>query len=85
MQVSDDALGAHDLLTVELQLDAQDAVRGRVLRPHVDDQFARVKEGGFGHCSSQLAVFSSRENGLLLSPFNFRLLTVDLSSATVRS
>ena len=42
MQVADDALGAQHLLAVELEDDAQHAVRGRVLRAHVEDQFGGV-------------------------------------------
>ena len=37
MQIADDALGAVDLLAVQLQDHAQHAVSGRVLRTHVDD------------------------------------------------
>ena len=61
MQVADDALGAQDLLAVELQDDAQHAVRGRMLRSHVEDEFGGVKKsfvlgieveivGAFAHC-----------------------------------
>ena len=45
MQVADDALGAQNLFAVQLEDDAQHAVRGRVLRPHVEDQFGGVEEG----------------------------------------
>ena len=45
MQVADDALGAQDLLAVQLQDDAQHAVRGRMLRPHVEHQLGGVEEG----------------------------------------
>ena len=61
VQVADDALGAQNLLAVQLQDDAQHAVRGRVLRPHVEDEFGGIKEGfvlgieveiirAFAHC-----------------------------------
>src|SRR5258708_2541010 len=43
VQISDDALGADYALAVELQLDAQNAVCGRMLLPHVDDQFIRTQ------------------------------------------
>ena len=43
MQVSDDALGAENFFAVELQDDAQHAVRGRMLRPHIDDEFVRIE------------------------------------------
>ena len=43
VQISDDALRADDTLSIELQLDAQHAVRGRMLRPHVDDQLIRAQ------------------------------------------
>ncbi len=39
MQIADDTFRASHALAVQLQLDAQHAVGGRVLRPHVDDQF----------------------------------------------
>ena len=44
VQISDDALRADDTLSIELQLDAQHAVRGRMLRPHVDDQLIRAQQ-----------------------------------------
>ena len=37
VQVPDDRLDAQHLFTVELEHETQHAVRGRVLRPHVDD------------------------------------------------
>ena len=45
MQVADDALGAQNFFAVELQDDAQHAVRGGVLRAHVDDEFVGVEKG----------------------------------------
>ncbi len=61
MQVANDALGAQNFLAVQLQDDAQHAVRGRVLRPHVEHEFRRIQEGfvlgieveiigAFAHC-----------------------------------
>ena len=41
VQVADVRLARHDGLAVELQQQAQHAVRGRVLRPHVEDHAAR--------------------------------------------
>ena len=37
MQIADDALGAHHLFAVQLEDHAKHAVRGGVLRTHVDD------------------------------------------------
>ncbi len=45
MEVADDALGAQNLFAVELEDDAQHAVRGRVLRTHIDDEFVGIEEG----------------------------------------
>jgi hypothetical protein len=42
VQVADDRLAADDLLAVELEDQAQHAVRGRVLRPHVDEHVLGV-------------------------------------------
>ena len=42
VQVADDAFGAQDLLAIQLEDDAQHAVRGRVLRTHVEDQFGGI-------------------------------------------
>ncbi len=43
VQVSDDALCAENFFAVELQDDAQHAVRRRMLRSHVDDEFVRIE------------------------------------------
>ena len=43
MQVSDDALGAQNFFAVQLQDDAQHAMRSRMLRPHIDDEFVRIE------------------------------------------
>ena len=43
VQISDDALRADDTLAIELQFYAQNAVCGRMLRPHVDNQFIRAQ------------------------------------------
>jgi len=42
VEIADDALRADDALAVELQLDAQNAVGRRMLRPHIDDQLIRA-------------------------------------------
>ena len=42
VQVADHALGAQDLFAVQLEDHAQHAVRGGVLRAHVEDQFGGV-------------------------------------------
>src|SRR5581483_7771160 len=44
MQVSDDALKPKNLLTVEPQDDAQNAMGRRMLRPHIDDQLVRIEK-----------------------------------------
>ena len=46
MQVADDAFGLDHALAVELQLYAQHAVRGGVLRPHIEDNFVRAEHRG---------------------------------------
>ena len=38
VQVADDGLARDDLFAVELEVEAQDAVRGRMLRAHADDE-----------------------------------------------
>ena len=48
VQVSDDALGAQNLFAVKLQDDAQHAMRSRMLRAHVDDEFVRIEIGLLG-------------------------------------
>ena len=45
VQVADHAVRAEDLFAVELQDYAQHAVRGGVLRPHVQDEFGGIEEG----------------------------------------
>ena len=42
MQVADDAVGPQDLFAVEFQNDAEHAVGGRVLRPHVEDKLGGI-------------------------------------------
>src|SRR5262245_59258648 len=44
MEISDHALRIDDTLTVQLQLDLQHPVRGRMLRSHADGQFAGIKK-----------------------------------------
>ena len=44
VQVADDAVGAGDFFAVELQDDAQHAMRGRVLRAHVQNEFIGVEK-----------------------------------------
>ena len=45
MQVADHAFGAQNFFAVQLQDDAQHAVRGRVLRAHVDDELVGIEKG----------------------------------------
>ena len=45
MQIADHALGAQNFFAVELQDDAQHAVRGGMLRAHVDDEFVGIEKG----------------------------------------
>ena len=49
VQVADHALRADHLFAVQAQLHAQHAVRGRVLRPHVQDNFVRPEHGVTRH------------------------------------
>ena len=42
MQVADDAIGAQNFFAIELEDHAQHAVRRRVLRSHVEDQFSGI-------------------------------------------
>ena len=42
VQVADDAIGAQNLFAIQLEDDAQHAVRGRVLRAHVEHQFGGI-------------------------------------------
>src|SRR6266446_310503 len=44
VQIPNDALGADYALAIELELDTQHAVGGRMLRSHVDDQFVRAQQ-----------------------------------------
>ena len=48
VQVADHAFRADDFFAVQAQFHAQHAVRGRVLRPHVEDDFVRAEYGGLG-------------------------------------
>ena len=59
VQVSDHALRAQHLFAIELEDDAQHAVRGRVLRAHVENQFSGIQECGFRH-RGLLAAFDSQ-------------------------
>ncbi len=43
MEVADYALGAEDFFAIELQDDSQDAVRGGMLRAHVDDELVGIE------------------------------------------
>ncbi len=43
MQISDDAFRADNFFAVQLQLHAQNSVRGRMLRAHVNDDFVRAE------------------------------------------
>ena len=53
VQVADDAFRTDDFFPVELQLDAQHAVGGGVLRAHVEDDFIGAQYGGAdGGCLS---------------------------------
>ena len=45
MQVSDDTFCAQNFFAIKLQDDAQHAMRGRMLRPHVEDEFGGIEEG----------------------------------------
>ena len=60
VQVADHAFRADDLLAVEAQLHAQHAVRGRVLRPHVQDDFVRAEDRRLRLCGSRNALVSHR-------------------------
>ena len=60
VQVADDAFGAEHLFAVQLQDHAQHAVRGRVLRPHVENKFVGVENRRF-----QAAGNACRAHGLL--------------------
>ena len=44
MEIANYALGAENFLPVQLENDAQHAVRCRMLRPHVDDEFVGIEE-----------------------------------------
>ena len=44
VQIPDHALGTDHALAIELELHAQHAVRGGMLRPHVQDQFIRAEQ-----------------------------------------
>jgi hypothetical protein len=46
VHVADDGLGAGDALAVERHAQAQDTVRGRVLRPDVQHHVGGVDAGG---------------------------------------
>ncbi len=56
MQVADHALGAQNFFAIELENDAQHAVGGGMLRPHVDDEFVGIEKGFVG-----LSEFEVRE------------------------
>ena len=61
VQVSDDALGAENFFAVELQDDAQHAVRRRMLRSHVDDEFVRIEIGLLGSFEIEVGKRVGRE------------------------
>jgi hypothetical protein len=48
VQVADHAIGSHYPLAIQPENDTQYAVRRRVLRTHVENQFVAVEEGGSG-------------------------------------
>ena len=49
VQVADDAFGAENFFSVELQDDAEHAVSRRMLRSHVDDEFVGIEIGLLGN------------------------------------
>ena len=55
MQISDDAFRADNFFAVELQLHAQHAVRGRMLRTHIDDYLVRAKNSRLDVCKFRCA------------------------------
>ena len=73
VQVSDDALGAENFFAVELQNDAQHAVRRRMLRPHINDEFVRIEIGLVG--SFEIEVRDERSGRVLLSSLGARSLS----------
>ena len=44
MKIADDALGAENFLTIELENDAQHTVSGGMLRTHINDEFIRIEK-----------------------------------------
>jgi hypothetical protein len=44
VQITNHALQAQNFLSIEAQNDAQHAVRGGMLRPHIDDEFVRIQK-----------------------------------------
>src|SRR5215831_2487528 len=73
VQVPNHTLGADDALAIELQFDAQHAVRGRMLRSHVQDEFVRTEQ--------PLLLRSSISNGFLTYARYF-LLAIPMFSCT---
>ena len=63
VQVADDGLGLEDDFAVELQNHAQHAVRGRVLRPHIEDH----RLGWAGGCLDRSSVVIAQRSSASLS------------------
>ena len=61
MQQSDMRIDALDHLAVELQHQAQDAVRGRMLRPEIDGEIAQLRFGHATRSSCERRAASRRE------------------------
>ena len=58
MQVADHALRANHFFAIQAQLHAQHAVRRRVLRPHVEDDFVRPEHCRLGMRGKRYALVS---------------------------
>ena len=80
MQVANQALGADHALAVEFELHAQHAVRGRVLRPHVQDEFVRAQQrllllsGSRDGVASHARLLPARHCPLSMPRFSFTQL-----------